>query len=406
MMAPRVPERQANGATAQVLFVVLLSVAGVTAALYATSQADASAGFDYLSAGGFAVAFFVLRLMALRLPQGDEVPITVMAGLCALGVLDVPEALASTAAVGLLDAAARFAQSPGAQSARRGIDAVRAVAVLGLVAPTQPLLRIVLTDERVGDLALIPILAVGLVYALLDVLTVSVQERLTGGASVIQGVQLLLRPLANVYLVHIAMAAVVLRVYPALGMWGFAIAVLMTLILQNSFNLYLRIRRAYGDTIEALAHAAELDRPHDAGHAQRVADLSIAVGRRMALPSAELEHLRYAALLHDLGRIGHPEDEEEAVHAARGADIVAQIPFLAPVAPLIAEHHERAGSPDAPLGADIIGVCSHYDRLRRSQGVSPALATLRAEESGRRLAVVEELDRVVRFVAETGGPIR
>jgi putative nucleotidyltransferase with HDIG domain len=394
MTAARVPQRYEHGLLAEVAFVLALAAAGGAVGLWVGRGASTLDSFSYLTAGAFAAAFFVLRLLVLRLPQGDEVPISVMAGLCALGVLDVSEALAAAAVVGLLDAAVRFAQAPGQRAVRRALDAVRSVAVLGLMSGFQPILRGALAVEQPGDAVLVPILLMGLGYVLLDVVTVSVQEWLAGGASVVQGVQLLVRPLGSVYLVHVAMAAVVLRVYPALGLWGFAIAVLMTLILQNSFNLYLRIRRAYGDTIEALAHAAELDRPQEAGHAQRVAELAIAVGRRMALTSRELEHVRYAALLHDLGRIGHSDAEDEAAHAARGAEIVERIPFLEPISPLIA-HHYSVDAPGTPLGAAIVGVCSRFDQLRIRHGAGAALATLRVREAGRRAAVVEELEHIV-----------
>jgi len=394
VIAARVPRHRERGVLAQSVFVLVLAVIGGWVALAFGGGLSQLRSFDYLSAGAFAAAFFVLRLLALKLPQGDEVPISVMAGLCALGVLHATEALGAAAVVGLLDSAVRFAQAPGGRAVRRALDTVRGVAVLGVVSASQPLLQLPLTFDQPGDEVLIPIVLVGLGYALLDVVTVAIQERLAGGANVLQGVQLLVRPLGSVYLVHIAMAAVVLRVYPALGPWAFGIAVLMTLILQNSFNLYLRIRRAYGDTIEALAHAAELDRPQDAGHAQRVADLAIAVGRRMALSSHELEHVRYAALLHDLGRIGHSDDEDEAAHAARGAEIVEGIPFLEPISPLIAHHHSL-DAPGTPLGAAIVGVCSRYDRLRMQHGVTAALETLKAGEVGRRAGVVRELERIV-----------
>lgn len=398
MSAVRVPQQHERGLAAQLVFVSLLACGALAVALVSAAR-EGLGTFDYATAGVFAAAFFVMRLLALRLPQGDEVPIAVMVGLCALGVLHVAEAVAAAVVVGLLDAAARFAQAPSLSAIRRVLEAIRAAAVLAIMSAAQPVLASAVALREPDDSILIPIVLVGLAYAALDIVTVSIQERLAGGASVIQGVQMLLRPLGSVYLVHIAMAAVVLRVYPALGLYVFGIAVLMTLILQNSFNLYLRIRRAYGETIEALAHAAELDRPQDAGHAQRVADLAIAVGRNMHLTSPELEHLRYAALLHDIGHIGHPEDDTEAVHALRGAAIVEKIPFLEAISPIIAHHHDSRAV-GTPLGAAIVGVCSRYDRLRMGAGASAAVATLRAEEAGRRQLVVDVLERVLAMDAE------
>ena len=151
------------------------------------------------------------------------------------------------------------------------------------------------------------------------------------------------------------MAAVAIRLYVESGAWAFPIALLLTLILQNSFNLYLRIRRGYSETISALAHAAELDRPHDSGHSRRVADLSIAVGRYIGLSSRDLERIGYAALLHDIGRMGEAGGESAEAHAHRGAEIVASVPFLADVAPLI----DQPGSGDAPQP---IGAVRSQDR--------------------------------------------
>lgn len=207
-----------------------------------------------------------------------------------------------------------------------------------------------------------------------------------------QGVAALQRPLVTMYLVHIAMAAVAVRLYAESGLWAFPIALLLTLILQNSFNLYLRIRRGYADTISALAHAAELDRPHDSGHARRVADLAVAVGRRMGLSSHDLERIGYAALLHDIGRMGELADDTSGVHAQRGAEIVASIPFLAEVAPLI----DRPADDGAqPIGAEIVRVCSRYDRLRAEVGASSALETLAEEAGGLKGRVLEILSEVI-----------
>jgi putative nucleotidyltransferase with HDIG domain len=372
--------------------VFALAAAGVLIGSVVATQ-QGSLEFDYLLAGGFAASFFVMRLVTLRFPQGDEIAITLVVGLAAMGLLHVGELLAASLAVGLLDAMARFAQSSQASNVGRAIDAVRSAAVLAIVSPWQLVLQPVIGSQGLSDAVLVPVLAAGVSYAIVDVLTIAVQQWAAGGAPIHRGVLLLVRPLGNIYMVHIAMGAVVLRVYPVLGLWALAIALLMTLILQNSFNLYLRIRRAYAETIGALAHAAELDRPQDSGHAQRVADLSIAVGRHMGLSSHDLEQLGYAALLHDIGRIGHGAEADEANHALRGAEIVASIPFLADISPLIEHHH--VGVEDEQLGAAIIGVCSSYDRLRGRFGAAVALDAALDQGSDTRREVGKALEAVV-----------
>jgi putative nucleotidyltransferase with HDIG domain len=350
-----------------------------------------------LVAIGLARAFLVTRLLCTRLPQGDEVCVVLMVGLSALGLAEIEIAVAAALGAGLVDAVARYTRATRDDAVRRVLDAVRSAAVLAMLSPWQLVLQPRLEARAVDDLVLVLVLFAGVSYMILDVLTIAMMGGPEHGTSAIARARSLLRPLSAVYLVHIAMAGVVLRVFPVLGAWAFAIALLLTLILQNSSNLYLRIRRAYAETIGALARAAELDRPQDTGHAQRVADLAVAVGRDLGLTGHELEQLGYAALLHDIGRIGYGRDDTG--HARRGADIVASIPFLADVAPLIEEHHE--GATEVPLGAAIVGVCSDYDRLRLQGGAQSAVGIMRSRETGERLRVLESLSRVT---AQSWGP--
>jgi len=352
--------------------------------------------FDLGLATGLAGAFFVTRLLTIRLPQGDDVYVTLVVGLCALAIADVPVALSASLGAGVVDSLARASHSTRHLTFQRALDTVRATAVLGMMAPWQLLLRPLSVEGQVDDRIVVAVLAAGICYAVVDVVTVAVQQRIAGGLPAFQGISTLLRPLGTMYLVHLAMAAVVVRLYAVGFAWSFPIALLMTLILQNSFNLYLRIRRGYVETIGALARAAELDRPHDEGHARRVADLAVAVGRRMGLASAELERIGYAALLHDIGRMGSARDNDAASRAQRGAEIVASIPFLQDVAPLIAWHETVEGSPDVPIGASIVRLCSHYDRLRSEAGAQGALEQLAREAGGIHGRVLETLDEVVR----------
>jgi hypothetical protein len=195
------------------------------------------------------------------------------------------------------------------------------------------------------------------------------------------------------------MAAVVARLFRATGLWVLPVALLLTLILQNSFNLYLRIRKAYGETIGALAHAAELDRPGDSGHARRVADLSVSVGRAMGLSSSELSRIGFAGLLHEIGRIGDHGRDQAQTHKRRGADIASRVPFLEGVAPLI-HCPDEAGQ---PVGGRIIEVCSKYDRLRQGVGAQTALHAVVAEYEADDPRVVEALEHVVTYQRSTSG---
>jgi putative nucleotidyltransferase with HDIG domain len=163
---------------------------------------------------------------------------------------------------------------------------------------------------------------------------------------------------------------------------------------------------AFLSTLGVLADAVELQDAYTADHANEVAELAVAVGRRMGIAGDELERLRYGALLHDVGKIGVPgellrkpgplSDEERTrmdAHTAIGARMLERIPFLAPVAPLVRSAHERhdgCGYPDGlvgpqiPRGAMIIATCDAYHAMtsdrtyRRAMGREEAIAELRA----------------------------
>lgn len=374
-------------------YLLLLAAAGAGVAGWVFTHVERPP-FDLVYLLGLTLSFVIGRVLSIQLPQGDRVRMTLMVGLVGLLLRGVDELMAALLVACIVDIVYRYLQGEG-DTVRQSVgDAIRSMAVLAVMSFVQLYIDPTEMMTLGGDGPLVAVIVTGVIFAALDVLTLAVQQWLSGGAPVAEGIVLLIRPLGSVYMVHIAMAAVAIRVHPSLGSWGLGTALLLTLILQNSFNLYLRIRRGYTQTIEALAHAAELDRPEDAGHARRVADLAVSVGRQMGLSSDELEKVGYAALLHDIGRIGYEQPEADVEHPDRGAEIVSEIPFLEGVGPLIKHHRASQGS-DVPEGAMVVGVCCRYDRLRKSQGARPALEVLAADEHGYRRSIVDVLARTV-----------
>jgi putative nucleotidyltransferase with HDIG domain len=171
-------------------------------------------------------------------------------------------------------------------------------------------------------------------------------------------------------------------------------------------QLLSELEDAFTATIGVIADAVELQDSYTADHANEVAGLAVRVGERMGVTGAELERLRYGALLHDVGKIGVPGEilrkagpltprERELMdqHTAIGARMLEKIPFLAPVAPLVRSAHERVdggGYPDGltgeqiPRGAMIICTCDAFHAMtsdrtyRRALGHEEAIAELRA----------------------------
>ncbi len=148
---------------------------------------------------------------------------------------------------------------------------------------------------------------------------------------------------------------------------------------------YKKLSDSYKNTILALSNAVDARDSYTAGHSERVAKISLLIGKNLGLPDEELKKLEYAALFHDIGKIGIPDsillkndrltDEEFKViqkHPEMGVNILKSIGFLENILPSIKHHHEKyigKGYPDnikgeeIPLGARIIAVADTYDAM-------------------------------------------
>lgn len=154
---------------------------------------------------------------------------------------------------------------------------------------------------------------------------------------------------------------------------------------QDFKKTYLRLQRSILQSLLGLANALEAKDAYTRGHSTRVAELSRRMALRAGLPAAVVDTIAQAALLHDLGKIGVPEqilrkpgpltaEEWEVMrrHPTTGARIVAPLEFFDEGAMIIRHHHERldgTGYPsglvgdDIPLGARIVAVADVYDAL-------------------------------------------
>lgn len=164
--------------------------------------------------------------------------------------------------------------------------------------------------------------------------------------------------------------------------------------------MFSRIRDDYAKTIAALSATLDLGERADQGHAGRVMEYAMMIGRELGLGYEKVEQLRFAGLLHDVGKTGVPEEillkpsaltaEELAEvqrHAEIGATLVDQIDFLKSLTPIILHHHERfdgKGYPhglkgeDIPLLARVLAVADAYDAMTYSRTYKPTVSPKQA----------------------------
>ncbi len=150
-------------------------------------------------------------------------------------------------------------------------------------------------------------------------------------------------------------------------------------------KLYEGLLKSYLSAVSALAEAIETKDPYTRGHSERVSKYAALIAKSMNFSKSEIEGIRVAGILHDIGKIGVPEgillkfapltDAEFSVikeHPVASAKIIEKAAFPWEIEPLARHHHERydgTGYPDGlkgediPLGARILAVADTYEAL-------------------------------------------
>ena len=154
------------------------------------------------------------------------------------------------------------------------------------------------------------------------------------------------------------------------------------------------LAQAYDATIEGWSRALDLRDRETEGHTQRVTELTLELAREMGIPEPDLIHMRRGALLHDIGKMGVPDnilrkagglsEEEWAImrqHPQYACEMLSSIAYLQPALDIPWSHHEKwdgAGYPrglrgeEIPLAARIFAVADVFDALTSDRPYRPA----------------------------------
>jgi diguanylate cyclase (GGDEF)-like protein/putative nucleotidyltransferase with HDIG domain len=235
------------------------------------------------------------------------------------------------------------------------------------------------------------------------------------------------------YLVGAGIAGVFHLTNRLIGWQSSTLALPVVYLIYRAYRLYLgrlddevthaeQMAALHLRTIEALALAIEAKDHSTHDHLQRVQVYAVEIGRDLGLNADQLEALRAASVLHDIGKLAVPEHiiskpgrltpeefEKMKIHPVVGAEILEQVQFPYPVAPLVRAHHEKwdgTGYPDGlkgdeiPVGARILAAVDCLDALatdrqyRRALPLSEALRVV-VSEAGKAFdpRVVEVLER-------------
>jgi putative nucleotidyltransferase with HDIG domain len=173
--------------------------------------------------------------------------------------------------------------------------------------------------------------------------------------------------------------------------------------LQSSLD---RLERSLEGTFRAMSMTLEMRDPYMSGHQQRVSSLAVSIAQEMNLPWEKIEGLRFAGIIHDIGKIVAPSEitakpgkltapEYQLIkeHPRAGFELVKDIAFPWPVAHIILQHHERldgSGYPEGLVGdailteARILAVADVVEAVCSLRPYRPALGIEKALEEIRR----------------------
>jgi putative nucleotidyltransferase with HDIG domain len=168
------------------------------------------------------------------------------------------------------------------------------------------------------------------------------------------------------------------------------------LFARYAWKLYLHSKEQFLRTISTLTAAIEAKDPYTEGHSKRVAEYSVALAQQMKLRNAQVENIKVAAVLHDIGKIGiedeilrkptqlNPEEWNKILqHPAIGVKILDEVDMPDTIKEMIHYHHiryDRKGYPEdgrdkaLPIEVHIISLADAYDAMTSDRPYRKAMS--------------------------------
>jgi putative nucleotidyltransferase with HDIG domain len=232
---------------------------------------------------------------------------------------------------------------------------------------------------------LLPAALCALTYCFINLFLVTCVISLDSGMQITKVYRINIKDIIPSYLAEAPMGFIMAIIYVHIGILGILLFFFPLLLARQSFELYTRMRKIYLDTIRTLAATIDAKDPYTHGHSERVSQLAVQLARKLDFAETEIEYLEYAAILHDIGKIGIEDrilgkkdrltDEEYdkiKEHPVIGASIIGSIEFLQKCSQTVLHHHERyngGGYPhglkgeEIPRTARLLAVVDAYDAM-------------------------------------------
>ena len=268
-------------------------------------------------------------------------------------------------------------------------------------------LRDVLNAQFVDVNFLLAVTGAAAVHSLMNnalvatAIALSTTERFWSAASTMLPAVLLQVP-------YVGIAVVAVVVLEAASPWALLLMAVPVVIARHGLLAFQRLDESYDRLVRGFVKAIEVKDLYTRGHSERVSELSVHVAEELGVPYDQRRLTRYAALLHDVGKIGvplciinkpGPLDEQEfgamKQHPTIGAEILHDIDFLAPAIDIVRFHHERLDGRGYPhgIGGDdlseivrIVTVVDAFDAMTSTRSYRRALTVDTALEELRRCA--------------------